>query len=221
MKKTTKAFIFLGGASLVVAGLGLAACSSTTTTIVDGGDAAGMDATTGGDGGGSDGGTGSDTGMNDGMAAADCKAATLHGPKADAGPFCPFVGGVAPGANCAIGEYCCKASGLGNGTCVAAGAGGASPCAAMTTAIQCDDDVHCNAGTGGTTCCGTGTIKQDQACVGTTAYFASGFNSTKCSASCSAGDAGSLRMCTDPSECTAPQVCTPFKARGGQFGACQ
>ena len=221
MKKTTKAFMFLGSASFVIAGLGLAACSSTTTTVVDGGDAAGgMDGTPG-DGGGSDGGTGSDTGMNDAMAQGDCKPATLHPPKTDAGPFCPFVGGVAPGAECNIGEYCCKASGLGNGRCVAAGAGGANPCTTMETAIQCDDDVNCNGTNGGGTCCGTGTIKQDPACVGTQAYFGSGFNSTKCSAACGVGDAGALRMCSNPAECTSPLVCTPFKARGGQFGACQ
>ena len=46
MKKTTKAFIFLGSASFMIAGLGLAACSSTTTTIIDDGGTANKDGTT-------------------------------------------------------------------------------------------------------------------------------------------------------------------------------
>lgn len=219
MKKTTKAFIFLSSASFVIAGLGLAACSSSTTTIIDDAGGGGGDSTTGDGGGGGDSAMGNDTGMgNDSMVAADCKSATLHSVDAAAGPYCPFFG-TAPGSNCPIGTlaapaWCCKTS-TGDGRCVNAAA---NPCMAMEVALECDDDTNCKDPLA-PKCCGVGTVKQDPTCAGTTAYFASGFNSTKCQASCAAGE---LQMCTSPTECAdaAAPTCIAFKARGGQFGAC-
>ena len=202
---------------------------SGVTTGDSGGSGDASDHSDGADDGRADAGTMSlDGACGRGIADADvgdvmvpvCTPATLQPMTAAQGPFCPYLAGAGPkGGNCAVDEYCCKPSGASRGACVAAGAGGANPCCADQTALQCEDDLQCNAGKGGLVCCGTGTVKQDPACTGTTAYFGSGFNSTKCSASCGPG---TLHMCTQPTgECAAGTTCTPFKSRGGQFGACQ
>ena len=214
MKNTTKAFIFASSLTVALGGLGLAACSSSPSAGVNPGTDSGSDSSTDGGGGGD-----SSTDSMSLDAQADCKPATLHVPAADAGVYCPFSqSGGTKGGYCAVGQFCCKPSkGLSAGVCTAAGTGGASPCATTDLSLQCDDQTQCNAGNGGPACCGTGTLGQDPACVGTQAYYASGFKGTKCQATCGAGE---MQMCEQPAQCEAG-TCTAFKAKGGQFGACQ
>ncbi|MEO6419149.1 MAG: hypothetical protein ABIP39_07070, partial [Polyangiaceae bacterium] len=158
----------------------------------------------------------------DASGSSDCAPATLHPVNtATEGVFCPFAaGGTVPGAFCGTGQFCCKPSlSPSVGVCTDPGPSGANPCTPVTdVSIQCDDSVQCNAGNGGTQCCGTGAVLQDPLCTGTGAYFGSAFSGTKCQSSCAPAQ---LQMCSHASgECGGGASCTPFKAKGGQFAAC-
>jgi hypothetical protein len=135
---------------------------------------------------------------------------TLHAPKA-MGPtiFCPFAAMGMPLVYCQAGmQHCCEPT-MGMSACDPI----AMACPVGDTDWQCQDPVaDCPQGM---KCCGTGTldISPDPSC----GNYATGFQGTHCAASCTANE---IEMCTNNSECSGGQTCTPFGNRGVQVGGC-
>lgn len=196
----------------------LAACSADDTGGRGGGSGFGG-SSFGGVGAGATGGAGAGGMGGAGMGGSGgdpCKTpTTLHPPELDGGLdniYCPFsaTGG---GKNdyCAAGsEHCCEPKATGS---VSKCQPSSQPCATGDTDWRCQDPVaDCPSGQ---KCCGIGTVvkNSDPKC----ANYATGFTGTKCATACGAGE---VEMCTSDSECTAPEVCLPFGAKGAQVGAC-
>ncbi len=234
MKKNTLAWFVTAGAAIALSGMGMAACSSSSSTgnpsnpTGDGGDTTTdgggkTDGSVVGDaGGGGDSGGKTDGGNGCGS------IPTLHSSTNDAGQSDIFCQPAATGGSAA---YCIVDAGTANHCCIDTGGTGfpdgvcsdPGACKNFTGGqgldIQCSNDQSCGAGLH---CCGIGNPYISKTCDYAKVF---GFEGTKCAADCTtvkatATDAGSFNAC-DKSDKTCPTgtVCTPAK-QYIQLGAC-
>lgn len=130
--------------------------------------------------------------------------------RASPGVYCPFGPGNMPMV-CGAADECCEPPHV---------SGSASSCQAKGTACPvvgsaawaCEETLDCD---GGKVCCAAGTLALDPAC-----GFLRGSVSLAASACATSCGAGELHICASQAECTAGTVCTPFKVKGLELGAC-
>ena len=217
MKKNTLAWVVIAGVGIAFSGMGMAACSSSSTT---GEPSTGTDASGGGDGqqqsdgGNNDGGNPSDSGTG-----SECGTIpTLHKTVAPDGGgediFC-----FTTGLYCATGtQACCipEFGASGNPACTDAG----TACPTQNLNIQCDDDTAC---TGGKKCCAQGTpgLTTTAGCTEYEKIY--GFTGTVCADSCAGlGEDGGTgtEVCSETTGCSdSSKTCTPAKEYV-QIGLC-
>lgn len=189
------------------AGQGSDAHESTDAAIADAGHDGGHEA-------GHD--SGHDADVSDSAIAVDASDAGCSNPgmptlhlRATPGVFCPFgpVGPIVCGAT----EECCEppvASGVAS-NCQAR----ATTCGTIGSAVWgCEGTLDC---AGGKVCCAAGTVAPDPVCGflrGNAALAASA-----CATSCGGGE---LHLCASQGECPGGTICTPFKVKGLELGAC-
>ena len=220
----------------VSGGLGLQACSSSSTagentTADSGAGGGGQDSGGGGTGADSGGGGGDlDAGGGGGMdAAAACMTPPkLFVPKADGGMYCPFSNGGDGGT-----KYCKTPTDM---CCLSPSAdAGVSDCEQLAATCtnpafkkwECSSPVECAGNAGGNTCCLTaGPLGPDPNCSGF--QKTKGFDSTKCMAAAACTGSVMVGMfkddlnivCEQQSDCPGGKTCTPVKATGTSLGLC-
>jgi hypothetical protein len=126
------------------------------------------------------------------------------------GVYCPFGPAVMP-IVCGASDACCEPSlaSMSASSCQAKG----TACPVAGSAVwACEETLDC---AGGKVCCAAGTLAVDPVC-----GFLRGsvtLAATTCANACGAGE---LHICASQAECTTGTVCTPFKVKGLELGAC-
>jgi hypothetical protein len=213
---------------IAMAGVGMAACSSTTNVQNPlpnaeggGGDGQGGPYADGYVPPGDDSGNPGDDGPNpgDGGSSGDCgKVATLHENDGAVGPYCPFADAGTIGKHCPALQECCVPhfpQDKSPQVCLAQGAD-CTPYFTVPEAgipVDCEEDNQCPSGK---VCCVTmAAFGQDPGC---TNYFGSKLKGAFCVTACAAGQ---FHVCQNQSECTSGTTCTPFRDDGRDWGACK
>lgn len=222
----------------VSGGLGLQACSSSSTatgenTTADGG-GGGTDSGGGGGMGTDSGGGGNDvdSGGGGGMDAGGGSCMTppkLFPPKPDGGMYCPFSNGGDGGTKyCKTpAQMCCLSPSADAGVSDCEGL--AASCTNATFKVwECSSPAECAGNAGGNTCCLTaGPVEPDPNCSGY--QKTKGFDSTKCMAAAACTGTVMVGMykdnlnivCEAQADCPAAgKTCTALKTTGNSIGLC-
>jgi hypothetical protein len=225
MKKNTLAWFVIAGAGIAFSGLGMAACSSSSTGNPSTGDTdsgSNADGTTK-----SDGSTGSDGGTDDSGTGGDCgRAPTLH--VTDPGDiFCGYLddGG---SFDCLTGNECCLGGSIGSGNfdpeqCAAWGTACTNP-ADGGVPIECTQSADCTANGKPGACCLQGATAP--AVVAGCGYSKSTRgNAIVCEESDAAAPAcsgaGELQVCSADTDCPSGKTCVASKWKLYNLGFCQ
>jgi hypothetical protein len=154
----------------------------------------------------------SHTGTGTGTGSTSCRKPPKLFPETAAGVFCPYSSATgADDTTCAAGQLCCEPE-TGTSACQTAA------CATADISWQCLEAIDCAQSSGGSVCCGIGTLVTEPACGSEPAYaHATAFKGTVCARSCGAGQ---FEVCEKTSDCASTETCVATEAEGGDFGHC-